>query len=221
MAMHDEPQAEAAEILREYGPYPGVKDVHGVTFDGTNVWFATGESLCAVAPSTGALVRSITMRARAGSAFDGRYLYQLGDGTIQKIDPGSGEVVSRIPAPEPADGLSGMAWAEGYLWIGEYRARKIHKVDPATGKVVKSLECSRFVTGVTWVQGELWHGTMGDGRTELREVDPSSGAVRRRLELPQGVSASGLESDGNDILYVGGASSGKVRAIRRPSRKAT
>jgi outer membrane protein assembly factor BamB len=218
--MHEQPEAEAAEILREYGPYPGVTDVHGVSFDGKHIWVATGDNLCAVAPATGALERSISVPARAGTAFDGRYLYQLADGTIQKIEPASGEVVSRIPAPEPADGLSGMAWAEGFLWIGEYRTRKIHKVDPATGKIVKSVQSDRFVTGVTWVQGELWHGTMGDGPTELREIDPSSGAVRRRLELGAGISASGLESDGNDVLFCGGASSGKVRAIRRPSRKA-
>ena len=35
----------AAEILREYGPFPGVGHVHGVTFDGRHVWFASGEKL--------------------------------------------------------------------------------------------------------------------------------------------------------------------------------
>ena len=218
MTMHDYPEAEAADILREYGPFPGIPQVHGVTFDGRSIWFGAGDRMCAVSPDTGAIERTIEVRAMSGSAFDGRYLYQLADGVIQKIDPETSEVVARIPAP--AEGLSGMAWAEGFLWVGEYRARRIHKLDPATGKILRSLECDRFVTGVTWADGELWHGTMDGEQSELREVDPDTGAVRRRLTLPAGSGASGLESDGKDVLFCGGAGSGKLRAIRRPRRSA-
>jgi glutamine cyclotransferase len=204
----------AAEILREYGPFPGVDGVHGVTFDGHHVWFASGDKLNALDPASGKTVRSIEVPAHAGTAFDGRHLYQIAESRIQKIDPKTGRVLATIPAPG-GGGDSGLAWAEGTLWVGQYRERKIHQIDPQTGAVVRTIESNRFVTGVTWVDGELWHGTWESDQSELRRIDPQTGAVLERLELPPGAGLSGLESDGGDRFYCGGGNSGKVRAVRR------
>ncbi|MFL9867730.1 PQQ-binding-like beta-propeller repeat protein [Paraburkholderia fungorum] len=209
----------AAKILREYGPFPGVNDVHGVTYDGQHVWIATGDKLNAFDPASGATVRSIDMVARAGTAFDGRHLFQLADDRIQKIDPDTGRVLATIPAPG-GGGNSGMAWAEGTLWVGRYRDRKIHQVDPETGAILRTIESNRFVTGVTWSNGELWHGTWEDDASELRHVDARTGEVLESLEMPPGVYVSGLEADGGDQFFCGGGSSGKVRAVRRPARDA-
>jgi glutamine cyclotransferase len=205
----------AAEILREYGPFPGVERVHGVTYDGRRVWFAAGDRLTAFDPASGKPLRSIDVAAHAGTAFDGRHLYQIAEDRILKIDPKTGRVLATIPAPG-GGGDSGLAWAEGTLWVGQYRARKIHQIDPETGAVLRTIECSRFVTGVTWVDGELWHGTWDGGESDLRRVDPRTGEALERLEMPPGVAASGLESDGGDRFFCGGGSSGKVRAVRRP-----
>lgn len=71
-----------AEILREYGPFPGVDEVHGVTFDGRLVWFASGDRLNAFDPASGTPVRSIDVAAHAGTAFDGKHLFQLAEGRI-------------------------------------------------------------------------------------------------------------------------------------------
>src|SRR5262245_58513942 len=109
-----------AEIVREYGPFPGTERVHGVTFDGRHVWFAAGESLRALDPEDGTVVRSIDVKADAGTAFDGTHLYQLAEDRIQKVDPKTGRVLSTIPAPGRG-GDSGLAWAEGSLWVGHYR----------------------------------------------------------------------------------------------------
>ena len=207
----------SAEIVREYGPFPGVERVNGVTFDGTHVWFASGDKLHALDPDTGQLVRSIDVASHAGTAFDGRHLYQIGEDRIHKIDPKSGRVIATIPAPGNG-GDSGLAWAEGTLWVGEYRARKIHQIDPETGKVLRTIESKRLVTGVTWVDGELWHGVSDDGAGELTRVDPHTGAELDRLDMPAGTACSGLESDGADRFYCGGGTSGKVRAVRRPKR---
>jgi outer membrane protein assembly factor BamB len=204
-----------AEILREYGPYPGIDSVHGVTFDGANVWFARGESIVALDPGSGALVRDLAVAAGAGTAFDGKYLWQLAGGRIQKVDPRSGRVVATIPAPAHG-GDSGLTWAEGTLWVGEYRARKIHQIDAETGAVLRTIESDRFVTGVSWVSGELWHATMEDERSDLRRVDPETGEVLERLEMPAGVVVSGLAADGAGVFYCGGSTSGKVRAVRKP-----
>jgi len=204
-----------AEILREYGPFPGVKTVAGVTFDGEKVWFASGDKLNALDPGSGATLRSIDVAADAGTAFDGKHLYQIAEERIQKIDPRTGEVIATIPAPGNG-GDSGLTWAEGSLWVGEYRARKIHQIDPETGKVIRTIESKRVVTGVTWVDGELWHGTWEGDESDLRRIDPATGEVLQTLDMPPGMGVSGLESDGAGCFFCGGGNSGKVRAVRRP-----
>jgi len=212
-------KTSAAEIIREYGPFPGAGDVAGVTFDGRYVWFASGEKLNALDPESGEIVRSLDVAAHAGTAFDGKHLFQIAEDRIQKVDPATGRVLATIPAPA-GGGDSGLAWAEGALWVGDYRGRKIHQVDPETGKVLRSIESKRFVTGVTWVDGELWHGTWEDDESDLRRIDPQTGEVLQTLEMPAGTGVSGLESDGGDTYFCGGGRSGKVRAVRRPGRGA-
>jgi glutamine cyclotransferase len=208
-------KSSAAEILREYGPFPGVDHVHGLTFDGRHVWFASGDRLNALDPANGNIVGSIDVPAHAGTAFDGKHLFQLFEKRIQKIDPKTGRVLATIPAPGNG-GDSGLAWAEGSLWVGQYRERKIHQIDPETGAILRTIESKRFVTGVTWVDGELWHGTWEGDDCDLRRVDPRTGEAVERIELPPGVGVSGLESDGGDLFFLGGGGSGKVRAVRRP-----
>jgi glutamine cyclotransferase len=208
-----------AEIVREYGPFPGAERVNGVTYDGQNVWFASGDKLNALDPAGGKTLRSIDVAAHAGTAFDGHHLYQIAEDRIQKIDPNSGRVLATIPAPGHG-GDSGLAWAEGTLWVGQYRDRKIHQVDPQTGAILRTIETNRFVTGVTWTDGELWHGTWEGDAGGLTRIDPGTGKALETLEMPPGMGVSGLESDGGDQFFCGGGSSGKVRAVRRPKRGA-
>jgi glutamine cyclotransferase len=209
----------AAKILREYGPFPGADRVNGVTYDGKHVWFASGDKLNAFDPESGKTVRSIDVAAHAGTAFDGRHLFQIAEDRIQKIDPTTGRVLSTIPAPG-GGGDSGLAWAEGALWVGQPRGRKIHQIDPETGAILRTIESDRVVTGVTWIDGELWHGTWEGDESDLRRVDSETGEVLESLEMPHGVGVSGLESDGGDQFFCGGGNSGKVRTVRRPRRVA-
>jgi glutamine cyclotransferase len=207
----------AAEIIEEYGPFPGAERVNGVTYDGKHVWFASGDRLNAIDPADGKAFDSIDVPAHAGTAFDGEHLFQIAESRIQKIDPKSGRVVSTIPAPGNG-GDSGLAWAEGSLWVGEYRERKIHQIDPETGAVLRTIQSNRFVTGVTWVDGELWHATWEDEKSDLRHIDPDTGKTLERLDMPAGMGISGLESDGHDRFFCGGGNSGKVRVVQRPNR---
>ncbi|BAN27972.1 Vgb family protein [Caballeronia insecticola] len=206
-----------AEIIREYGPFADIEGVHGVTFDGERVWFAAGNTLNAFDPESGEKTRSLDVAAHAGTAFDGEHLYQIAEDRIQKIDPKTGRVLATIPAPGGGRD-SGLAWAEGTLWVGEYQARKIHQVDPQNGAILRTIESNRFVTGVTWVDGELWHATWEGDESELRRIDPQSGEVVERLDMPEGAGVSGLEADGRNRFYCGGGRTGKVRAVRRPKR---
>ncbi len=206
-----------AEIVHEYGPFPGADRVHGVSYDGQHVWFASGDKLNAFNPASGKMMRSIDVAAHAGTIFDGKDLFQIAEDRIQKIDPKTGQVLVTIPAPG-GGGDSGLAWAEGTLWVGQYRNRKIHQIDPDTGTILRTIESNRFVTGVTWVDGELWHATWEGEESDLRRVDPRTGEVQERLDMPTGAYVSGLESDGGDQFFCGGGPSGKIRAVRRPAR---
>jgi glutamine cyclotransferase len=208
----------AAEIIREYGPFPGIEGVHGLTYDGQHVWFASGDRLNALDPASGIILRAINVPAHAGTAFDGEHLFQIAENRIQKIDPSTGRLLATIPSPG-GGGDSGLAWAEGTLWVGQYRDRRIHQIDPETGAILRTIESNRFVTGVTWVDGELWHGSWEAEQSELRRIDPQTGEVLQSLELPNGTPLSGLESDGGDRFFCGGGSTGKVRAVRRPKRR--
>jgi glutamine cyclotransferase len=209
----------AAEIIREYGPFAGVDNVNGVTYDGKRIWFAVGDKLNALDPATGKVERSIDVAAHAGTAFDGRHLFQIAEDRIQKIDIKTGKVLATIPAPGRG-GDSGLAWSEGTLWVGQHRGRRIHQIDPETGAILRTIESNRVVTGVTWVDGELWHGTWEGGESDVRRIDPQTGEVLERLDMPVGAGVSGLESDGADQFFCGGGSSGKLRAVRRPKRAA-
>jgi glutamine cyclotransferase len=206
----------AAEILCEYGPFTDVDDVHGVTWDGEKVWFATTGKLHALDPQSGRMLRSIDVAAHAGTAFDGQYLFQIAEDRIQKIDPQTGRVISTIPAPGGGND-SGLTWAEGSLWVGQYRERKIHRIDPESGKILRTIESNRFVTGVTFVEGALWHGTWEGDESELRRIDAKTGEVLESVKMPDGIGVSGLESDGGERFFCGGGSSGRVRMVRRPS----
>lgn len=190
-----------AEIVREYGPFPGADAVHGVSYDGRHVWVALGEKLIALDPESGETLRTLDVVANAGTAFDGKHLYQIAEGKIQKLDPVSGKVLASIPAPGGGDD-SGMAWADGSLWVGQYQQRKIHQVDPETGRVLRTIDSNRYVTGVTWVDGQLWHGTWEENARELRRLEPDTGAVLESIDMPEGVGVSGLESDGADRFFL-------------------
>lgn len=209
-------QRSNAKIVREYGPFPSLDRVHGVTFDGQQVWFAAGDTLNAFDPASGEMRCSLDVAANAGTAFDGQHLFQIAEDRIQKIDPKTGQVLATIPAP--GGGNSGLAWAEGSLWVGQYRGRKIHQIDPESGAILRTIESNRFVTGVTWVDGELWHGTWESEESDVRRIDPRTGEILERLDMPPGVGVSGLESDGGNRFFCGGGKSGKVRVVRRPKR---
>jgi hypothetical protein len=102
--------------------------------------------------------------------------------------------------------------------VEQHRGRKIYQIDPQSGAILRTIESNRVVTGVTWIDGELWHGTWEGEESDVRRVDPRTGEVLERVEMPPGIGVSGLESDGGDQFFCGGGSSGKVRAVRRPRR---
>src|SRR5690242_1595885 len=108
------PRAAKAEILQEFGPFPDVEKIGGVTYDGKLAWLAAGTHLQSFDPTTGEAGRRLPVAADAGTAFDGRHFFQITGEVIQKIDAKSGKVLGTIPAPGKGRD-SGLAWAEGLL----------------------------------------------------------------------------------------------------------
>lgn len=200
-------------MLREYSVGGSV---HGVTFDGNDVWFADGEHLRSFDPETGEEKRKLPVACEAGTAFDGEHFYQVNQGEILTIDAKTGAIVARVPAP--SENAAGLTWAEGSLWVGMYREKKIHRLDPKTGTIQHTIDSTHFVTGVTFVDGDLWHGTWEGDESDIRHIDRETGEVLEALPMPKGTGVSGLEFDGKETLFAGGGKSGKVRAIRRPRR---
>ena len=210
-ARHAPPTSEA-EIVREHTPVDEAP-IHGVTFDGTLVWFARTDEIVAFDPRTEKVVKRLPVpSANAGTAFDGEHIYQLAHGEILVIQPSDGRIVRTLRAPDK--GLcSGMAWADGYLWIGQFRESRIHKVDAKTGEVLKTLASDRFVTGVSCVDGAVWHGASGDGKpSELRRL-ASDGTLAEVLTVPVNAIA-GVESNRDGAFWCGG-SQGKLRLVRK------
>lgn len=209
------PARAKATIVREYGPFP-VDRVHGVSHDGTHVWFAHGKKVAAMNPETGAIDKEVEVSAEAGTAFDGEHLYQIGDNKIRKVDPNTGRVLATLPVPGMDNDNAGLTWDNGTLWVGQFKGRALHQIDATTGKILKTLRSDRFVTGVSFADGELWHGTYEDDTSELRRIDPESGRVLESVEVPGGIS--GVEAKG-DVVYCGAIKSPTVRAVKKPGRK--
>lgn len=201
------------EVLREHGGY-GPGGVHGVTFDGERVWFARDNELVAVKPESGEVERRLATAADAGTAFDGQHLYQIAGEEILVLQPSTGKVVRRLPAPGKGND-SGLAYADGYLWVGQYHDAIIHQIDAKTGALVKTLKSDRWVTGVSCFEGQLWHGVAptDDEPAELRRLAPD-GAVEETITLPKDVFVSGLELTPQGF-WCGGGKSGKLRLVRR------
>ena len=205
-----------ADILEEQGPFPGIDTVHGVTYDGRQVWLASGDrSTRSTRPAAPPCARSRCPRT------PDRVRWQASVPDRRTPDP------SHRSADRPGarlDSRPGQRWRFGTrlgrssLWVGQYRDRKIHQIDPHTGAVLRTIQSNRFVTGVTWVEGELWHATWENDRSELLHLDPHTGEVLESVEMPGATKISGLETDGPDRFFCGGARGGQIRAVRRPRR---
>lgn len=76
--------------------------------------------------------------------------------------------------------------------------------------MIRTIESNRFVTGVSWVDGALWHATWGEDGSDLRRINPGTGEVLDVRAMPKRTGISGLEFDGAERFFCGGGKSGKM-----------
>jgi len=55
---------------------------------------STGDTIKAMDPASGKTTRSLDVAAHAGTAFDGKHLFQIAEDRIQKVDPMTGRVLT-------------------------------------------------------------------------------------------------------------------------------
>jgi streptogramin lyase len=175
--------------------------VNGVTYDGRSVWFAAGDKLVALDPESGKTLRSIEVAVARRNRLRWPAPVPARRGSHPQDRSRTGSVIATIPAPGGGSD-SGLTWAEGTLWVGQYRDRKIHQVDPATGAILRTIESNRFVTGVTWVEessgmppGKVMRATCGASILERVRFWRDSRcrperAFRARVRRPRSLSSA-------------------------------
>ena len=191
---------------------PRTDPIYGLTYDGDQIWAAQGQKLISVDPQTGQTTNEINTGCDAGVAFDGQHIWKLSGESIHKISKETGEVLSSIDAPGEGSSNSGLAWAENSLWVGQFKDRKIYQISPDDGKILKTINSDRYVTGVTWLKGDLWHATWEDEQSELRKINKNTGEVEESYRIESKKIITGLTHDNNQF-YAGGGDSGSIRTI--------
>jgi hypothetical protein len=180
----DKPEPRApAEIVREYGPFPA-----------PTTWPAspTTASASGPPPAPADRLRPRQRRAHAHAGLRRRRRHRL----RRQAPLPDRRVAHRQDRPRHRQGAGVDPGARQRQRLGPDLGRG----QPVGGPVPRpqdppdrpedrrhqrTIESNRFVTGVTWVDGELWHGTWEGDESEMRRIDPQSGAVLERLEMPQ------------------------------------
>ena len=166
---------KTAEIIARLGPSPGSTASTASPMTASACGFAAGDRLNAFDPASGKTLRSIDVAAHAGTAFDGRHLFQIAEDRIQKIDPETGRVLSDNSGAWRRRRLLGSPGPKERSGSGNIGTGRSTRSIPRPGAILRTIESNRFVTGVTWVDGELWHGTWEGDESDLRRIDPASG----------------------------------------------
>jgi streptogramin lyase len=142
-------------------------------------------------------------------------LDQVDPNKVFKVSPKDGSIIDQVQT-ESMHG-SGIAFGHGAWWIGSTKTLKTLKVDPKTGKTLKSfdtpgsglygtLTTPSGAHGIKWVDGRYWMAVPASGKIYLME--PESGQIVRSIPAPT-VRTHGLAWD-NGILWCVGSSEREI-----------
>jgi streptogramin lyase len=130
-----------------------------------------------------------------GVAFDGKYLWTHGGfNQLFKLDPETGRSLSGwkgLSVSGTHRFIVSLAWDGQYLWtMDQVGDRKVHAVDPSTGRTVRTLSLPQGTSygSLDYGEGGLWV-VVGDAEKKegsICKLDPRTGAVLRSVPCPAG-----------------------------------
>lgn len=150
--------------------------------------------------------------ARDGSLW---ILDQVDPNKVFTVNPKDGSMIGQVQT-ESMHG-SGITYGDDAWWIGSTKTLKTLKVDPKTGKTLKSfdtpgaglygnLKTPSGAHGLKWVDGKYWMAVPASGKIFLME--PETGAIVRSIPAPT-VRTHGLAWD-NGVLWCVGSTEREI-----------
>lgn len=127
-----------------------------------------------------------------GMTNDGKYLYaSVGSSIIYKLDPAGFNVVDQLQVTDnlgTVDQLNELEYINGFIYVNKWQTTKILKVDPATGKVVGTIDCfgllSEYAPGYTpKSEDSVLNGIAWDGQQQLLYVTGKNWPLIFKLKL--------------------------------------
>jgi transglutaminase-like putative cysteine protease/glutamine cyclotransferase len=119
-----------------------------------------------------------------------------------------GKVLHTLDAP--GGFCTGAAFDGRFLWVADYKADKLFKLNPQTGQIVGSVPSPGF-----WPMGLAWDGTHlynADRKSKkIFKVDPADGTILHAVDAPSS-NPEGLAWDGQ-TLWVTDHKDGKIMKI--------
>jgi hypothetical protein len=161
-------------------PLPGPMQHFGIVV-GDELWNAAGDALVRIAAD--GTVIDIREGAEIGplaTAF-GSVWAGGADGSLQKLDSATGEVVDRFEIPGVAVG--GLIEGPASLWIMDRVSNSVVSVIPGAGQVVNRVELGDRPRSMTVVGDSLWVSTF---ESTLYELDAVTGELRRTVAMRGG-----------------------------------
>jgi len=165
-----------------------------------SVWaLDAGGTLYRLDPRTGKVAKRISVNAAAAYNIwtGGGSVWVAADqgSEVVRVSPQRNRVLAHIPA---GDGPASMAFAGGTAWVVNHRDTTITRIDLASNKSTRLVRLGGdgAPERMIWLRGSLWITGRG---TDLLQVNPADGSVRRTIEI--GGSGIDLVAEG-DYVWV-------------------
>ena len=168
----------------------------GVAYGGKSIWVTDGEerTLVQVDPESLRIVQTIGVGngPRAIAVGEGAvWVANSIDGTVSRIDLGSGKKSAIPVAPSPA----GIALGAGSVWVTSEANGTVVRLDPRSGAVVEAISVGNGPTAVAFGEGSVWIANRQDGT--VWRIDPSTSSVTATIDV--GANPAGVATDSGAV----------------------
>jgi DNA-binding SARP family transcriptional activator/ABC-type transport system substrate-binding protein len=153
------------------------------------IWSLDPFLLSRIDSKTGKILRRIASPFSGDAGWylpDGASVWFVGTQDLVRVDTATGLEAGRYRLVQGAHtfGLTGIARGAGSLWIASHDESRLLRVDPATGRVVKTISIA-YPWAVAYGNGAVWITSYPLG---LVRVDPTTNAITAIAAVPQQVT---------------------------------